>query len=411
MVCSIISNTQFHVKVFQFNEFSSQIVADDGADNKYLLTPKNPSKKVAAKAKQTNGDTERAQTAEELQERLEVVRNKQSSKKSKPSERTIKKKQEKKLKKSKEMKKKLVSAAKSFKNEKMKEGKVKQEEDESKENVLNGEDVKPEVKPAKVFNEEGKMVFSKFEFAARTSQAKKSKKDSMLFNIHISSWHDQTDQRIHFTFYFSETVKDPKLLLQRIKKQKAEISDLIEKGETEKAGEIQKDLAWKKAFDKTEGKKVRSISSLFILPMMLNGSSVFFVAGQGQHHVAASGGEEEEGWKEEVQDRLEETRTEGGEGEGDTSKEARDQHSEEEGRQKEAQIEEVGETRTNHSRLLMRIKFCELLIVIETCQNCLLMDVIIKDILYYITSIQIYFILILEKVTLLLKRSESSSSY
>lgn len=72
---------------------------------------------------------------------------------------------------------------------------------------------------------------------------------------------------------FAETVKDPKLLLQRIKKQKAEISDLIEKGETEKAGEIQKDLAWKKAFDKTEGKKVRSISSLFAFPLILNRSS------------------------------------------------------------------------------------------------------------------------------------------
>lgn len=162
--------------IYQFLEFCLQIVPDESADNKYLLTPKNPSKKVAPK--KANGETERAQTAEELQERLEVVRNKQSSKKSKPSERTIKKKQEKKLKKSKEMKKKLVSAAKSIKNEKMKEGKVKQEEEESKENVLNGEDVKPDVKPAKVFNEEGKMVFSKFEFAARTSQAKKTKKDS-----------------------------------------------------------------------------------------------------------------------------------------------------------------------------------------------------------------------------------------
>lgn len=141
-----------------------------------MLTPKNPAKKTVTQ--ESNGTSKRAQTAEELQERLEIMRKKQTSKKSKPSERTLKKKQEKKLKKSKEMKKKLVSAAKSLKNEKMKEGKVKVNDEDSKENIVNGADVKPDVKPSKVFNEEGKMVFSKFEFAARTSQAKKSKKDS-----------------------------------------------------------------------------------------------------------------------------------------------------------------------------------------------------------------------------------------
>lgn len=61
-----------------------------------------------------------------------------------------------------------------------------------------------------------------------------------------------------FFFYFLETVKDPKLLLKKIKQQKEQISELVERGETEKAEEIKQDLAWKKAFDKTEGKKVRS---------------------------------------------------------------------------------------------------------------------------------------------------------
>lgn len=62
----------------------------------------------------------------------------------------------------------------------------------------------------------------------------------------------------YYSLNFLETIKDPKLLLQKIKKQKAAIGELIEKGETEKAEEIKKGLAWKKAFDKTEGKKVWS---------------------------------------------------------------------------------------------------------------------------------------------------------
>lgn len=54
----------------------------------------------------------------------------------------------------------------------------------------------------------------------------------------------------------SEVEKNPKKILHTIKKQKKEINELIEQGETDKATEIKQDLAWKKAFDKTEGKKV-----------------------------------------------------------------------------------------------------------------------------------------------------------
>lgn len=104
------------------------------------------------------------------------MKNKMQSKKSKPSERTIKKKQEKK--KSKELKKRMVSVAKSLKNEKVKGGKAVPEEEEEEEKPDIKEDVKAALKPEKIFNEGGKIVFSKFEFAARPSQAKKSKKDS-----------------------------------------------------------------------------------------------------------------------------------------------------------------------------------------------------------------------------------------
>lgn len=145
---------------------------DDKLDEEFLLKSKPTSKKVvAAAAKKSHAN--RAQSADALQQRLETMKNKIGSKKSKPSERTIKKRQLKKLKKDKEFKKKIVSVAKSLKNEKSKEDKfaaVKEEDDDSK----------ADIKPKPVFNEEGKMVFSKFQFAAQASKAKKNKHDSKL---------------------------------------------------------------------------------------------------------------------------------------------------------------------------------------------------------------------------------------
>lgn len=119
----------------------------------------------------------------DIEQRLEIIRNKMKSKKVKPSPRAIEKKKQKKLKKSKELKKKILSAAKSIKNEKVKEGKATNAASAAAvQSEINGTvDVKPEIKSdikPKVFNEQGNLVFSKFEFAARPSQAKKSKKDS-----------------------------------------------------------------------------------------------------------------------------------------------------------------------------------------------------------------------------------------
>lgn len=45
--------------------------------------------------------------------------------------------------------------------------------------------------------------------------------------------------------------------MQKLRKEKEEINELIAQGEVEKADELKKDIAWKKAFDKTEGKKVK----------------------------------------------------------------------------------------------------------------------------------------------------------
>lgn len=44
--------------------------------------------------------------------------------------------------------------------------------------------------------------------------------------------------------------------MQKLRKEKDHINDLIAQGEVDKADELKKDIAWKKAFDKTDGKKV-----------------------------------------------------------------------------------------------------------------------------------------------------------
>lgn len=138
----------------------------DNAKNRPL--PQNPKQKA-------NGN----HSSVDLEERLEIMQNKIKSKKVKASARALEKKKQKKLKKTRELQKKLISVAKSLKNEKSKGGKGEKAQDAgTAESEDVKPDIKPDVKPPKTFNEEGKLVFSKFEFAADPSRAVKKKKDS-----------------------------------------------------------------------------------------------------------------------------------------------------------------------------------------------------------------------------------------
>ncbi|CAD7087726.1 unnamed protein product [Hermetia illucens] len=198
-------------------------IEDEELDEMYLLNTKSKKKPPTAK-------TNRAQTAEELEDRLEIIKNKMKAKKSKASERTQKRREMKKLKKNKEVRKILVSAHKAVKNEKIKEEKSG---DDSKEDSKLINPIKP------IFNQEGKIVFSKFDFAAHPgAKVKKPKRE-----------------RIE---------KNPRKVLKNLKEQKKQINELIEQGEDKKAMEIKQDQAWKKAFDKTEGKKVKDDPSLLL---------------------------------------------------------------------------------------------------------------------------------------------------
>ncbi|KAM7361095.1 surfeit locus protein 6 [Cochliomyia hominivorax] len=183
-------------------------VEDNDCDAYLLTTSKTVSKSLPAKQNSASID--------ELQERLNTIKNKMKTKKGPMSEKQRKKKEAKKLKKNKEFKKVLITAAKSMKNEQSKHSNGDDDEKESK------KDIKPVI-PKPVFNEEGKIVFSKFDFA----QKKK--------NSH----------------------QNPREILKKIKETDKKINELKEKGEVEKALEMKNEIAWKKAFDKVDGKKVK----------------------------------------------------------------------------------------------------------------------------------------------------------
>ncbi|KAJ3652747.1 hypothetical protein Zmor_018685 [Zophobas morio] len=89
------------------------------------------------------------------------------------------------------------------------------------------------VKPAKpVFNSEGKMVFSKFDFS--NLGTKKEKKQE----------------------------KDPKKILKQLEDQKEKLEELQESGDVGKVVEIKEKTAWKNALAKAEGKKVKDDPAL-----------------------------------------------------------------------------------------------------------------------------------------------------
>lgn len=184
-------------------------IEDDDCDE-YLL----PSKK---NEDETSNIQRKDISIDELQERLKTIKNKMKSKKKPMSERAQKKREAKKLKKNKEFKKVLVSAAKAVKNERHKQ-------------LIDNEDGKKDIKPVKpkpVFNEEGKIVFSKFDFASHPgAKVKKSH-------------------------------QNPREILKQIKATDQKINELKEQGDSEKALELKNEIAWKKAFDKVEGKKVK----------------------------------------------------------------------------------------------------------------------------------------------------------
>lgn len=211
------------------NEFISDLlisldvpdsVQDDCLDV-YLTKSKNNTKSLI-------NHCEKSKLVEdETKERENIILNKMRSKKPKVSSRAIKKRG------SKNDQKTSSKSASKINNVKF----IKKEGKEDKcDPSYAGQEMKS-LDP--IFNEECKIVFSKFDFSSHPGgKNRKTKKDKVM--------------------------KNPTELLKSIKEQKNKISQLVEKGEKEKALEIKTQLAWKKAFDKTEGKKVKDDPNLLL---------------------------------------------------------------------------------------------------------------------------------------------------
>ncbi|KAK9881172.1 hypothetical protein WA026_014520 [Henosepilachna vigintioctopunctata] len=156
----------------------------------------------------------RAKSLTELQERFEALKGKQKlTYKDKRLKKGIKNRLKKKTKKNERTnQKKLVDVMK-----------IKTEE------VNQDGNEKP---PKPIFNSEGKMVFSKFDFS----------------NI------GNKNNRKHLT--------DPKKLLSNLEKQNEKITSLKESGEIDRAVQLKEKNAWKNALAKASGEKVRDDPAL-----------------------------------------------------------------------------------------------------------------------------------------------------
>ncbi|ALC47332.1 Surf6, partial [Drosophila busckii] len=205
---------------------------DDDTYEDYLLSddenaPKGKGK--TNKAKKANPENE------DVDERLASMKNKLRQKKGPTTEKQKKRREAKKMKNSKGVKKLLQSSAKTLKNENIKQKKLKNGLVKMENGHMEADESKELIKPVKiqpVFNEESKIVYSKIDFAANPGQ--KAKKSH----------------------------QNPKEILKKLKDTRQQINDLKEQGESEKAAELQNDIAWKKAFDKIEGKKVKDDTKL-----------------------------------------------------------------------------------------------------------------------------------------------------
>ncbi|KAM8705377.1 hypothetical protein ACLKA7_009786 [Drosophila subpalustris] len=207
---------------------------DEETYEEYLLSDDESAKKTKGKKRKTVSKTESGD--EDVDERIASIKNKLRQKKRPTTERQQKKREAKKLKRSKGVQKLLQTTAKTLKNENIKQQKlkgafVKIEQNGDTEEGDNKKLIQP-VKVKPVYNEEAKIVYSKIDFAANPgAKVKKSH-------------------------------QNPKEILKKLKDTRQHINELKEQGETDKAAEIQNNIAWKKAFDKIEGKKVKDDTKL-----------------------------------------------------------------------------------------------------------------------------------------------------
>lgn len=177
------------------------------------------------------GANKPAETAEELQERADVIKQKLENRKMHKKTSNVTKSDRRKLKLEKVVKKQQIQNRRNaMKNEILKQerGNKTDKKDKMKVKSEGKAEVKedPDKTAAPVYNQEGKLFFNKVKI-----DGEKKKKHGMDPN--------------------------PKIQLQKLKSQKKKIADLIESGDKVKAKEVKQKILWKAAFEKTEGVKVK----------------------------------------------------------------------------------------------------------------------------------------------------------
>ncbi|KAL7300814.1 hypothetical protein TKK_0006379 [Trichogramma kaykai] len=182
----------------------------EGSDEESEEKPNNNHNDVKDKK------VDRAQTIQELRGKLEDMKNKVLVHKDKLLKKGLKKKI-KKQEKLAQRKLARLEAASAKKTVSIKE-----------ENGIEEEVPKPASKPKPIFNAQGNMVFSKFDFQEFGSEKKSNKGE-----------------------------KDPKKILKKIEETKNKVKELEKAGEIGKAQEIKEKMAWQSALAKASGEKVK----------------------------------------------------------------------------------------------------------------------------------------------------------
>ncbi|KAK3920310.1 Surfeit locus protein 6-like protein [Frankliniella fusca] len=177
--------------------------SNDGADEDETTEGSKWSPNAALRVVANANKTPRASTIQELQERLEACK----AKKAQGYRDLVTKKN---------LKSKLKKAEKKRK---------KADERNLKHKQMKLEPSKP------VFNSEGKMVFSKFDFSEIGSHKEEKKKKKEL--------------------------KDPRKILEKLKEKKETLKKLKDEGQEAKVLELKQKEAWSNAFKKAEGVKIK----------------------------------------------------------------------------------------------------------------------------------------------------------
>ncbi|EZA49103.1 Surfeit locus protein 6-like protein [Ooceraea biroi] len=160
------------------------------------------------------GKTKRAQTFEELHAKLEELK---GVKKLDYKQKLLKKNLENRIKKKTKREERLL---------RKKRAKTEQNAAGGNKIKIEDEDTPKVPKPKPVFNSEGKMVFSKFDFSEIGVKKKLPK-------------------------------SDPKKMLQQLQQKKEKLKQLEESGDKEKAEEMKEKDAWKSVLAKASGEKIK----------------------------------------------------------------------------------------------------------------------------------------------------------